>query len=35
MNIYCVKCKQKTDTDNIEEIKTRNNRTTKRGICKI
>ena len=35
MDIYCVKCKQKTDTDNIEKIKTKNNRTAIRGNCKI
>ena len=35
MKIYCVKCKEKTDTDNIENIITQNNRAAVRGNCKI
>ena len=35
MNIYCVKCKQKTDSDNIEKTTTKNNRMALRGNCKI
>ena len=35
MKIYCVKCKQKTDSDNIENITIKNNRMAIRGNCKI
>ena len=35
MEIYCVKCKNKTDTDNIENSTTKNNRQAVRGKCKI
>ena len=35
MEIYCVKCKQKTDTNNPEKIQTKNNRLAIRGNCKI
>ena len=35
MKIYCVKCKQKTDSDNIENITTKHNRMAIRGNCKI
>ena len=35
MEIYCVKCKQKTDTDKIEKTTTKNNRMAIRGNCKI
>ena len=35
MEIYCVKCKKKTDTNNIEKITTKNNRMAVRGNCKI
>ena len=35
MELYCVKCKQKTDTDNIEKITTKNNRNAVTGNCKI
>ena len=35
MEIYCVKCKQKTNTDNIEKTTTKNNRIALRGNCKI
>ena len=34
MQIYCLKCKMKTDTDNIEQI-TRNNRQCVVGNCNI
>ena len=34
MEIYCVKCKQKTDTNNPEKIQTKNNRLAIRGNCK-
>ena len=33
MDIYCVKCKQKTDTSNIEKTITKNNRIAIRGDC--
>ena len=35
MEIYCLKCKKKTNTDNIEKITTKNNRMAIRGNCKI
>ena len=35
MEIYCVKCKQKTDTNNPEKIQTKNNSLAIRGNCKI
>ena len=35
MEIYCVKCKQKTDTNNPEKIQTKNNKMAIRGNCKI
>ena len=35
MEIYCVKCKQKTDTDNIQKITTKNNRPAITGSCTI
>ena len=35
MEIYCVKCKQKTDTNNIEKTTTKNNRLAIRGNCKL
>ena len=35
MKIYCVKCKKKTDTDNIQKITTKSNRLAIRGNCKI
>ena len=33
MEIYCVKCKQKTDTENIGKTTTKNNRLAIRGNC--
>lgn len=33
--IYCVKCKQHTDTSNTSEVTTENNRKMIKGICKI
>ena len=35
MDIYCLKCKQKINTDNIENITTKNNRTAIRGCCGV
>ena len=35
MEIYCVKCKKKTNTDNTEKITTNNNAMAIRGNCKI
>ena len=35
MELYCVKCKQRTDTDNVEKITTKNNRSAIRGDCKL
>ena len=35
MEIYCVKCKQKTMTNNLETVKTINNRMRIRGTCAI
>lgn len=31
--LYCVKCKNKTDTDNIEYVTTENGRRRARGVC--
>ena len=33
--MYCLKCKQLTDTNNVERVVTRNGRNMKRGICVI
>ena len=35
MEICCVKCKMKSDTDNIQKITTKNNRLSITGNCKI
>ena len=35
MEIFCVKCKMKTDTYNIEKTTTKNNKMAIRGTCKI
>ena len=34
MEIYCVKCKRKTDTDNINQVRAKNNRKALTGSCK-
>ena len=33
--IYCLKCKIKTDTENITRTRTKHNRNLIRGICSI
>lgn len=33
--MYCVKCKQKTETNNVQEVTSKNNRKMLRGICAI
>ena len=33
MELYCVKCKQKTDTNKLEKTKTKNNRDAIHGYC--
>ena len=35
METYCVKCKQKTETLNIENVITKNNRNMIKGICTV
>ena len=35
MKIYCLKCKIKTDTDDITKTMTKNNRNLIRGTCLI
>ena len=34
-SIYCLKCKQKTGTKDIEQVKTKNNRNMLKGICLV
>lgn len=34
MKIYCLRCKQKTDTVNLVETKTLNNKKMMKGQCK-
>lgn len=34
MNIYCLKCKTKTETTNVKQMTTKNNRLTIQGNCK-
>lgn len=33
--MYCVKCKKHTDTVNVEQVITKNNRCMKKGICTV
>jgi len=35
MQIYCLKCKVKTDTTNVTESKTKNNRYITKGVCSL
>lgn len=35
MKIYCMKCKQKTDTVNDHKAKTKNGRNCVKGNCKV
>src|SRR5882757_11014652 len=35
MEIYCMKCKQKTMTSNLENVKSTNNRVRVKGTCAI
>lgn len=34
-NMFCVKCKKKTETGDIKEIITKNKRKMKQGLCKV
>ena len=33
--MYCVKCKKKTETNNITQVRTKNNRLMLKGVCTI
>ena len=33
--MYCVKCKKKTETNNITQVQTKNNRLMLKGVCTI
>ena len=35
LHIYCLKCKRQTLTNNIEQVRTKNNRNMIKGICAI
>ena len=35
MNAYCVKCRQRRDTKDDEQIVTKNNKTATRGLCSV
>ena len=35
MQIYCLKCKVKTETTNVTESKTKNNRYITKGVCSL
>ena len=34
MKSYCVKCKKETESDDMEEVKTKNGRNALKGKCK-
>ena len=33
--MYCVKCKKKTESNNIIQVQTKNNRSILKGVCTI
>ena len=35
IQLYCVKCKQKTETLDVTKVITKNNKTMLKGICSI
>ena len=35
MDIYCLKCKTRTDTKNVEKVTTKNNRNMIKGVCVV